>query len=202
MQTLVDLSVQSLGLLPLMALVFLAAVMVIVERLNFFVRSMRVGKQLVRELAQLPSRSGASIEKLSGRYAGSPHGALLKRALASGGQAETDFERAVDEEIMLQMPRLDKRLWVLDTAVTLGPLLGLFGTIVGMINSFDVLGSSGTGNPMAVSGGIAHALIATATGLTIAIVGVALLNYLNKRVRNALLQMELIKSMLVRHLAA
>jgi biopolymer transport protein ExbB len=202
MQTLVNLSVQSLGLLPLMALVFLAAIMVILERMMFFVRSVRVGRHLVHDLNGLALNTPEAMKRLAAQYDGSLHGALVKRAIASRGKPEPALEREVDEEIMLQMPRLDKRLWVLDTAVTLGPLLGLFGTIVGMISSFDVLGSSGTGNPMAVSGGIAHALIATAAGLTIAIVGVALLNYLNKRVRNALLQMELIKSMLVRHLAA
>ena len=88
------------------------------------------------------------------------------------------------------------------TAVTLGPLLGLLGTIIGMIGSFNILGSSGTGDPMAVSGGIAHALIATACGLTIALVGVVALNYLNKRVRMVLLQMDMIKSMLVSRFAA
>jgi biopolymer transport protein ExbB len=113
-----------------------------------------------------------------------------------------DFEREVEESIMFQMRKLDRNLWVLDTAVTLGPLLGLLGTIIGMIGSFNILGSSGTSDPMAVSGGIAHALIATACGLTIALVGVVALNYLNKRVRMVLLQMDIIKSMLVTRLAA
>jgi biopolymer transport protein ExbB len=201
MQTLVTLSIQSMGLLPLMALVFLAAIVVILERLTFFVRSVRVGQHLVHDLNDMAPGKPDALQKIATEYDGSLHGALVKRALASRGKSESALEREVDEEIMLQMPKLDRRLWVLDTAVTLGPLLGLFGTIVGMISSFDVLGSSGTSNPMSVSGGIAHALIATACGLTIAIVGVVLLNYLNKRVRNALLQMDLIKSMLVKHLA-
>jgi biopolymer transport protein ExbB len=100
------------------------------------------------------------------------------------------------------MPRLDRNLWVLDTAVTLGPLLGLLGTIIGMVESFNVLGSSGTANPNGVTGGIGHALTATACGLVIAIVCVIFLNYFNKRIRMTVNQFDLIKSLLVSRFSA
>ncbi len=102
---------------------------------------------------------------------------------------------------MFQMPRLDRNLWILDTAVTLGPLLGLLGTIIGMVESFSVLGTSGTANPNGVTGGIGHALTATACGLTIAIVCVIFLNYFNKRIRMTVNQFDLIKSLLVSRFA-
>jgi len=96
---------------------------------------------------------------------------------------------------------MDKHLWVLDTAVTLGPLMGLLGTIFGMIKTFDVLGGDGLGGgAKAVTGGIGEALIATGVGLFIAIVGLIFLNYFNKRVRLGVHQMELIKLTVVNRL--
>jgi biopolymer transport protein ExbB len=154
------------------------------------------------DLKQVGRAKPDEIRKLIHHYEGSVQGELMKSAIELHGKPAEDFEREVEESIMFQMRKLDRYLWVLDTAVTLGPLLGLLGTIIGMIGSFNILGSSGTSDPMAVSGGIAHALIATACGLTIALVGVVALNYLNKRVRMVVLQMDLIKSMLVSRLAA
>jgi biopolymer transport protein ExbB len=202
LHTIIDTSVQSFGLLPLMALIFLAALVIIIERLIFFGTSVRSGASLEFDLKQVAPAKPEAIRKLSDHYQNSVQGELLKSAVALQGRSAEDFEREVEESIMFQMRKLDRNLWVLDTAVTLGPLLGLLGTIIGMIGSFDILGSSGTSDPMAVSGGIAHALIATACGLTIALVGVVALNYLNKRVRMVILQMDLIKSMLISRLAA
>ena len=62
-----------------------------------------------------------------------------------------------------QIPALKSRLGVLDTIITLAPLLGLLGTVVGMIGSFDIMSEAGMGQPHAVTGGVAEALIATAT---------------------------------------
>jgi biopolymer transport protein ExbB len=202
LHNIIDTSVHSFGLLPLMALIFLAALAIIIERLIFFGTSVRSGTSLEYDLQQVAPAKPEAIRKLSEHYRNSVQGELLKSAVALQGKPAEDFEREVEESIMFQMRKLDRNLWVLDTAVTLGPLLGLLGTILGMIGSFDILGSSGTSDPMAVSGGIAHALIATACGLTIALVGVVALNYLNKRVRMVILQMDLIKSMLVSRLAA
>ncbi len=67
-----------------------------------------------------------------------------------------------------QIPFLRKRLTILDPVITLAPLLGLLGTVVGMIGSFEIMSASGIGQPHAVTGGVAEALIATATGLLIA----------------------------------
>jgi biopolymer transport protein ExbB len=66
--------------------------------------------------------------------------------------------------------QLEGRLPAVEAIVTLAPLLGLLGTITGMIQSFNVLGVSGGDNPFAVTGGIAEALITTATGLIVAVV--------------------------------
>ncbi|MFL9912383.1 MotA/TolQ/ExbB proton channel family protein [Paraburkholderia sp. RL17-337-BIB-A] len=202
LRIIIDSSVQSFGLLPLMAVIFVVALAIIIERAIFFGTSVRSGVSLEYDLKQVGRARADDVKKLVQHYQGSVQSELMRSAIESQGQPVEDFEREVEESIMFQMRKLDRNLWVLDTAVTLGPLLGLLGTIIGMIGSFNILGSSGTSDPMAVSGGIAHALIATACGLTIALVGVVALNYLNKRVRMVLLQMDIIKSMLVTRLAA
>ena len=88
-----------------------------------------------------------------------------------------EIENHLDEVVMRATPLLTRRLWVLDTAVTIAPLLGLFGTIIGLIQTFNVL--SAHGGPAEVTGGIADALIATGAGVLIAIIAVCWLNCLN-----------------------
>ncbi|MEA3118735.1 MAG: biopolymer transport protein ExbB [Paraburkholderia sp.] len=197
----IELSIQSFGLVPVMALIFLAALTVIIERLIFFGTHVRAGVNVENDLKQVQRTKPEDVKKLIDHYKGSVQGELIQSAIGLQGRPVEQFEREIEESIMFQMRRLDRNLWILDTSVTLGPLLGLLGTILGMIGSFDILGTSGTSDPMAVSGGIAHALIATACGLTIALVGVVALNYLNKRVRMVILQLDLMKSMLVSRLA-
>jgi biopolymer transport protein ExbB len=112
------------------------------------------------------------------------------------------MERHIDEAIMWQMPKIDKHVWVLDSSVTLAPLMGLLGTIIGMVHAFGILGTTGGGGAAAqmVTGGIAEALVATGFGLLIAILAVAFLNYFNKRGRLALHQMEQLKVMVINRL--
>ncbi|MCX7195894.1 MAG: MotA/TolQ/ExbB proton channel family protein, partial [Proteobacteria bacterium] len=69
--------------------------------------------------------------------------------------------RAADEAQVIETS-LARRLWVLETIVTAAPLLGLMGTIVGMMHAFQIIGGSGVVNPTGVTGGVAQALIATA----------------------------------------
>lgn len=74
---------------------------------------------------------------------------------------------------------------ILDTIITSAPLLGILGTVVGIIDSFDMLGISGIENPQAVTAGIAKALITTAFGLSIAVATVFPYNYFNARIERA-----------------
>ncbi|MDB5776536.1 MAG: MotA/TolQ/ExbB proton channel family protein [Herbaspirillum sp.] len=202
MNTMIKLIADSYGLLPLLALILLVAATVIVERLSFFSRSVRSAANLQYDLDKVKRGNLVDIQKIAKHYDGTLQAAVVRAGIAHHGDAEAEFEREIENAIMFEMPKLDRNLWVLDTAVTLGPLVGLFGTIAGMISSFNVLGSTGTGNPMAVSGGIANALIATGFGLTIAILGLVFLNFFNKQVRNTVLQLDLIQSMLTIRLVA
>ena len=81
----------------------------------------------------------------------------------------------------LEMKRWNRGLPVLDTVITLAPLLGLLGTVTGMIGAFGLLGNQELDAPAAITGGIAEALIATAFGLMIAIVALVPFNYLNAK---------------------
>jgi biopolymer transport protein ExbB len=91
------------------------------------------------------------------------------------------MESAAADEIF----KMRRFMGVLDTIITIAPLLGILGTVVGIIESFDMLGASGIEDPMAVTGGIAKALITTASGLTIAIVTVFPYNFFNARIERA-----------------
>jgi biopolymer transport protein ExbB len=79
---------------------------------------------------------------------------------------------------------------VLDTIITLTPLLGLLGTITGMISAFGIVSEAGLGQPQAITGGVAEALIATATGLCIAIMTLIPYNYFRAAVEHLTERME------------
>ena len=76
--------------------------------------------------------------------------------------------------------RIEARLWILDTIVTAAPLLGLLGTILGIMDTFNALSSGGISDPAAVSRGIASALIATAIGIGVALYGLLAHNLLHR----------------------
>jgi biopolymer transport protein ExbB len=202
MQKLIDLSIQSGGLLPLMGLLLLVTLTVIVERSYFYWRMLKSGLAMEHDLQLVEYQNVEKIERLATHYEGSLQRSLLTSALASRAEDAATTERHIDEAIMWQLPRIDKHVWVLDTAVTLAPLMGLLGTIIGMVHAFGILGSSGPGGAATqmVTGGIAEALVATGVGLLIAIIAVGFLNYFNKRARLAVHQMDLLKVMVINRL--
>jgi biopolymer transport protein ExbB len=103
---------------------------------------------------------------------------------------EKSFSEAMLRSANWELKRFNRGLTILDTAITLAPLLGLLGTVVGMIGSFNMLGGSELGAPAAITGGIAEALIATAFGLGIAITALLPFNYLNAREEEARLEIQ------------
>ena len=199
MQTLTHLSIQSGGLLPLMGLLLLATLAVIVERWYFFHRVLKSGLAMEHDLQLVDYQNVAKLEQLADHYDGSLQRSIISAALASRGRDADTMDRHVEEAIMWQLPKIDRYVWVLDTSVTLAPLMGLLGTIIGMVHAFDILGTSGAGGAATqmVTGGIAEALVATGAGLFIAIIAVLFLNHFNKRVRLALHQMDLLKVMVI-----
>ena len=80
--------------------------------------------------------------------------------------------------------KLEKRgINLLDTIVTVAPLLGILGTVLGIIDSFNLLSDAGIQNPQAVLGGIAQALITTAAGLTVAVISLLPMNFFLSRLQ-------------------
>jgi biopolymer transport protein ExbB len=201
MEKFIHLSYQSGGLLPLMALLMLVTLAAIVERWYFFHRVLRSGLAMEHDLQLVEYQNIDKLEQLAAHYEGSLQRSIISSGLASRGEDAETMDRHIEESIMWQLPKIDKHVWVLDTAVTLAPLMGLLGTIIGMVHAFGILGTRGGGGAaQMVTGGIAEALVATGVGLLIAIVAVAFLNYFNKRARLAVHQMELLKVMLINRL--
>jgi biopolymer transport protein ExbB len=104
--------------------------------------------------------------------------------------------RASDEASLIEKA-LGRWLWVLETIVTAAPLLGLLGTITGMIRAFRLFGNQGLVDPAGVTGGVAEALIATALGLFIALLALFGFNYLSYRQAQIMDEMERLGTRLV-----
>ena len=187
------------GLLVVMGVLLLIALTVIVERGWFFHRIIGAGCNIEHGLRQAGQKDLPALAEVSEAYKDTPQGRLIALALDSKSPADPDeLSREMDEEVLWLIPRLDRGMWIIETTVTLGPLLGLFGTVVGMVQTFNVLSNSG--QAIKATGGIADALVSTGMGLAIAIVSVAFQNYFNKRLRLALHQLELIGVILVNRL--
>jgi len=119
------------------------------------------------------------------------------RVLAAGlAHRNPSYSKAMEVAAQGEMPILKRRLVILDTIITLAPLLGLLGTITGMISSFGIMSDTGLGQPHAVTGGVAEALIATATGLLIAILTLIPYNYFTSRAEKEMEDIEYFASRL------
>lgn len=107
--------------------------------------------------------------------------------------------RAADEAQLIEAS-LARRLWVLETIVTAAPLLGLVGTVIGMMDAFKIIGSDGVVNPTGVTGGVAQALIATVVGLAIALVALFGFNYFSRVQSQTMDEMERLGTRLIDHI--
>src|SRR6202162_4956154 len=99
-------------------------------------------------------------------------------------------ESRAAEEASLIEKSLGRWLWILETTVTAAPLLGLLGTITGMVRAFKLFGAEGLVDPRGVTGGVAEALIATAGGLFIALIALFPFNYFTHRLAEVMDEME------------
>ncbi|MHB1676061.1 MAG: MotA/TolQ/ExbB proton channel family protein [Sulfuriferula sp.] len=192
---LISLANDSGGTLYLMLVLLLIALTVTIERTRYLANMQHGGAKLIGLLQQHEGR--LDTVSLPDELARLPHAGLFHIMRREANRIDRiTLNEHLEEVIMHEVPLLDRSLWMLDTVITLAPLMGLFGTIIGMFNAFHVLGDI-QNNPAQITGGIAEALIATASGLCIAMIGLVAYNALNTRVRTVLHQLETIKLMLI-----
>ncbi len=164
------------------------ALSITLERVIFIWRE-RVNRRpgSVEEILRAVERGQPDAGAKTG--SGSPD--FVARTLAAGlAHRGTSFSNALLRAANQELKRFSRGLAELDTIITLAPLLGLLGTVTGMIRAFGLIGGSQLDAPSAITGGIAEALIATAFGLGIAIVSLLPFNYLNARLEEARHELE------------
>jgi biopolymer transport protein ExbB len=161
---------------------------VIIERTIFWLfEDYRRNKDLVNEVLLLAEKG--NWEKVRLRIKGSKD--FVIRILVAGIlHREFSMAKAMETAASDELGRMRRYLPILDTIITVSPLLGIFGTVIGIILSFEILGNAGIEEPQAVTAGIAQALITTASGLGIAILSLFPFNYFNSRVERAAMIIE------------
>jgi biopolymer transport protein ExbB len=120
----------------------------------------------------------------------SPLGKILAAGLANRNRDRAVIREAIEDTGRHVVHELDRFIGTLGTIASLTPLMGLLGTVLGMIRTFNAITTAGIGNPASLAGGIAEALITTAAGLTVAIPALLAYKYLRGRVQMLVVQME------------
>ncbi len=160
----------------------------IIERTIFlFAFKMRLSSEK-REHFTLLLSGGKIKEAIS--YAQGTEDPILVTIHKSFGERKESFLAQYQKNARTVLSKIHKGIPTLDTAITIAPLLGLLGTVVGLIHSFYSLGESQITAPIAITGGISEALIATAFGLAIAIVALIPYNILNELEEKIRLELE------------
>lgn len=110
------------------------------------------------------------------------------------------IESRANDEAKLIEKKLSSGLWILETVITAAPLLGLLGTIVGMMTSFKLIGENSLVNPVGITGGVAEALIATGFGLFIAIFSLFAFNYFSRKQDQVVDELERLGTRIIDHI--
>src|SRR5207249_3986443 len=112
-----------------------------------------------------------------------PASRILLAGLRRAGLPLLDIERAVEDQGKKELERMRGNVRPITLVAQVSPLLGLFGTVVGIIQAFQQVAKVGMGKPEMLAGGIAIALVTTLAGLAVAIPGLVLASWLQRRIR-------------------
>lgn len=127
-----------------------------------------------------------------------PIARIMKAGIMKHDKSKADIREAIEDAGHLEVPRLERYLSALATCANIAPLLGLLGTVAGMIKAFaQIQYKQGQVNPSDLAEGIGNALVTTAAGLCVAIPALIVFNYFVSRVENMVLEMEVSSSELV-----
>jgi biopolymer transport protein ExbB len=168
----------------------LVGLAVLIERIYV----LRQGSIIVPEIAEAVMTLSAS-QDLSVAYAicerrPGPFATLVKSGLDHSNNDWTIIRDVLEETGRQEAMRLTRRLGVLETVAAVSPLLGLLGTVLGMIRVFATISAAGLGNPETLSSGISEAMVTTAAGLIIGIPALVAYNWLNGRADRIIFDLE------------
>ncbi len=181
-------------MIPLMVISVLMWTLII-NRIFFFRRLYRRNMDRKTALMHVKASKLPDPVKYKGAVA-----LLVNRFLRNRcGQAEVD-RFILDETVLALVSSLNRYLALIAVFAALAPLLGLLGTVTGMIATFDIISVFGTGNAKAMAGGISEALITTQTGLLVAIPGLYMSGFLNRRAENLKRRISAVGIYLRRHI--
>ncbi len=174
-------------MLPLLAC-SVVALTVVIERAVFWVAlNRRSNTALLNEVMALCESGDWEAVRLKTTGA---RDYVIKIIITGILHREFSMTKAMESAAADQVRRMRRFMGVLDTMITVAPLLGIFGTVIGIIQSFEALGATGIDRPVAVTAGIAQALITTAAGLGIAILSVIPYNFFDSLSEQAALRIE------------
>ncbi len=176
-------------MLPIMAC-SLAATTIIVERLVALRRVRVLPERLVAILRRWVEQGTVSQRDLEPLPLDSPLGRIVAAGLASRGRGREILRERVEDTGRHVVHELERFLNALGTIAAISPLLGLLGTVSGMIKIFQIVSVQGNSNFSLLSVGIAEALVTTAAGLTVAIPSLLFYRYFHARVDELVVRME------------
>ena len=166
------------------------AMAIIVERF-WALRDQRVApRNLVAQVWHLHRQGKLTRTHIRLIHDGSPLGRILAAGLVNRMHSREVMKEAIEEVGRQVVHELERHLNTLGTIAAITPLLGLLGTVIGMIKVFNVIVTLGVGDPGILAEGISQALITTAAGLSVAIPALAFYRYFEGRVERLVLIME------------
>jgi biopolymer transport protein ExbB len=166
------------------------AVAIIGERLWSLRESVVMPRNLLARVVQEYRQNGVTPQMLSRLAVGSPLGQLFAAGLKNARSPSPIIKEAIEESGRTVAIELERFLTSLGTIAAIAPLLGLFGTVVGMIEIFSAQTPSGT-NPLVLASGISIALYNTAFGLVVAVPAMIFYRHFRAKVDEMLVDMEL-----------
>lgn len=166
------------------------ALAIIVERLWSLQMRRVLPKHLVAQVWRWEKVHQLNDENLRDLQASSPLGSILAAGILNRYQSRDIMKESIEDTGRHIVHELERYLNTLGTIAAITPLLGLLGTVIGMIKVFATITTQGVGNPGALAGGISEALLTTAAGMSVAIPTLMFFRYFRGRVRMLVLRME------------
>jgi len=176
-------------MLPIIACSVVAAA-IILERLWTLQPSRVLPKDLTAEVWKWVKNEQLDPRHIQALHQGSPLGQILAAGLINSAASRERVKESIEDTGRHVVHELERYLNSLGTIAAISPLLGLLGTVIGMVKVFAAITASGVGNPGILAGGISEALITTAAGLTVAIPALIAYRYLRGRVDSLVVRME------------